>query len=445
MNGRVLGGRRGIGVRGAIVALMSAAMIWGHGRATPFAQSAGCGMDLRILVLSADGHEPSLQAITQTLDYLGTPYDRYVVSESPGAITPQFLADGCHAKYQAILQTTIDLATGTANSYASALTPAESDALAGYQQRFQVRNVAWYTFPSEPLGFTGATPIDTTSSAVTIGLTAAGGAVFPYLNPSVSIPIRNAYTYLATAADPAVTPLLTDASGHALVSLRHWPDGRETLMQTFDGNPNLLHSILLGYGLVNWATRGLFIGERHTYASPQVDDVFIDDNRWVTSTACGTDPEQSGVTVRMPGSDLGALQAWQAGRRAQALTSDLRITMAFNGEGTTGIYRGDTLTASARSRQGDFAWVNHTYDHDLLTDMAYGPALDEIRMNNDVAATLGLSVYTPASMVTPEISGLTNPAFMQAASATWSATRPSPGTAIRSRTPASTTRCSRRS
>src|SRR5204862_3554301 len=52
------------------------------------AQSSACGTDLKVLVLSADGSEPSLTAITQTLDYLGTPYVRHVVTEHPGAITP---------------------------------------------------------------------------------------------------------------------------------------------------------------------------------------------------------------------------------------------------------------------------------------------------------------------------------------------------------------------
>lgn len=103
--------------------------------------------------------------------------------------------------------------------------------------------------------------METTNSPITISLTAAGAKVFPYVNAAAAIPIRYAYTYLAAPADSSITPLLTDAAGHALVAIRAYPDGRETLMQTFDGNPNLLHSVLLGYGLVNWATRGLFIGE----------------------------------------------------------------------------------------------------------------------------------------------------------------------------------------
>ena len=115
---------------------------------------------------------------------------------------------------------------------------------------------------------------------------------------------------------------------------------------------------------MSWATRGLFIGERRTYASPQVDDIFLDNNRWIAGTACGTDPETTGQTVRMTGSDLTNIESWQRARNAQPLTAALRLTMAFNGEGTSGIYPGDTLTPTARASQGSFYWVNHTYDHE---------------------------------------------------------------------------------
>ena len=232
---------------GGGIAAALAAILWAGGTSeNALAQAGGCGTDLKILVLSADGREPSLQAITRTLDYLGTPYVRHVVTQNPNAVTPAFLADGCRARFQAILQTTIDLATQTANGFATALSQAETDAIEDYQRRFQVRNVAWYTFPSEPLGFTGVTATDTTNVPVTMSLTAAGASTFPYLNPAAVIPIRHAYTYRARAASSAVTPLLTDAAGNTLAALRAWPDGRETLLLTFDHNPDLLHSTLLG-------------------------------------------------------------------------------------------------------------------------------------------------------------------------------------------------------
>jgi hypothetical protein len=402
-------------MRRRVMVIFSAALVWAAALTVLMAQSTACGTDLRILVLSADGREPSLQAITATLDFLGTPYDRHVATERPNAITPQFLADGCHARYQAILQTTVDLTTNTPQGWRPAMTAAESDALIAYQQRFQIRNVVWYAFPSEALGFSGATAVDTARTPLRLSLAQAGADLFPYLNPSASVQIRDAYAYLATAGGPAVTPLLTDPAGHVLVARLALPDGRETVLQTFDGNANLVHSILLGYGLVTWATRGLFVGERRTYASPQVDDIFIENNQWIAGTPCGTDPDTTGRAVRMSGSDLHLLENWQRARNAMPITSALRVTMAFNGVGTTGTHPNDTLTPAARNLQRSFNWVSHTYDHQSLDDISYAAGLDEIRLNDDIARGLGLTSYEPASLVTPNVSGLTNPAFMQAA------------------------------
>ena len=42
-----------------------------------------CPVDMRLLVISADGTEPVLSAIRQTLDYLGTPYSIYVAAQHP--------------------------------------------------------------------------------------------------------------------------------------------------------------------------------------------------------------------------------------------------------------------------------------------------------------------------------------------------------------------------
>ena len=116
--------------------------------------------------------------------------------------------------------------------------------------------------------------------------------MFSYLNAGSTaspIKVQHSWTYLATPLDTATTPLLTDGAGHALAAIRTFPDGRKNLAMTFDSNPYLLHTMLLSYGVVNWVTGGVFIGDRHVYASPQVDDVFIDNTHWVGgSTACGT-------------------------------------------------------------------------------------------------------------------------------------------------------------
>ena len=128
-------------------------------------------------------------------------------------------------------------------------------------------------------------------------------------NPVSPIIIQNAYTYLAKAFDTRTVPLLNDAAGDVLVATATLPDGRENLALTFDSNPYLVHNMLFGYGLVNWVTRGPFIGERHIYLSAQIDDVFIADDMWVNGRACSTvgkdlNPDGDGPEIRMTGADL---------------------------------------------------------------------------------------------------------------------------------------------
>src|SRR5207245_10949802 len=87
-----------------------------------------------------------------------------------------------------------------------------------------------------------------------------------------------AYQSPAPAVGTRTTVVLGGAAGHALALVRNFADGRQVLSMTFDGNFFLVHSLALAYGLVNWTTNGLFVGERHIYVTPQNDDVFIDDD-----------------------------------------------------------------------------------------------------------------------------------------------------------------------
>jgi hypothetical protein len=63
----------------------------------------------------------------------------------------------------------------------------------------------------------------------------------------------------------------------------------------------------------------LFIGERRTYVSPQIDDIFLDNNRWIAGTTCGIDPETTPQMVRMRGSDFTNIVNWQRARNAEEL------------------------------------------------------------------------------------------------------------------------------
>ena len=392
-----------------------------------------CGIGLRLLVVTADGTEVALPAIESALRYLGTPYTLHIATQNPNALTPESLMDGCKARYNGIILTTASLAytpDGGA-TWASALTPAEFQALESYERTYGVRQVTWFTFPTPDLGFQWGLGLDTTLSPLGIRLTSAGQAAFPYINngsplvigtgkkklslvlPFNPLEIRNAFTYLAKPLDASTQTLLGDVLGNALIAVKTYPDGRQNLAMTFDSNPYLLHNHLFSYGVVNWVTKGLFIGEKKIYMSPQIDDVFIPDSRWTSSTPCGTPVDATGAELRITASDWKAVRNWQNSKRGQPNTADLRLTMAFNGVGAENLR--EALTTAARANEDDFYWVNHTYDHELLNAVDATTATWEIRENNRVAGELGLSRWNAKNIVTPEISGLTNPAFLHAA------------------------------
>jgi hypothetical protein len=375
-------------------------------------------LDLKVLVIAADGSEADLPAIEQALNYLGTPYTVYEAVKTPNGLTPDSLANGCHGYYQGIVLTDGVLSYFNGSSYVSALSQQEWINLWTYQAMMGVRLVSWYTYPTADYGYQPVSGVlDTSTTPLTITLTSAGQTAFSYLTGGTTLPVQNAYTYLANAlTDGSSTPFLLDAAGHALALVHTTSDGRESLSLTFDSNPDLIHSIVLSYGLVNWLTRGLFLGERHISLAPQVDDVLIDDSEWVPTTPCGTNVDATGFTYRMSGSDLQSVLAWQNSVRAQPGMQNVTITQAFNGYGaTTGAYQPDTLTPAVRSHQGQLYWVSHTYDHTNLDTVDYATAVSEITQNNQMATSLGLTHFTTSSMVTPDISGLTNPNYLQAA------------------------------
>jgi len=131
----------------------------------------------------------------------------------------------------------------------------------------------------------------------------------------------------------------------------------------------------------------------------------------------------------MSGSDVKSLEDWQGKVRDRSQTKGFRVSMAYNGFGTTtasGAASNDPLTKEARARRKDFFWVSHTWDHENLDcfnpvpnsgicrSATYAESLFEIDENRKLATAIDLPLDT-TSMVTPGISGLNNPGFMLAA------------------------------
>lgn len=359
-----------------------------------------------------------------------------------GQPLPQ-LDNGSKGFYQGIILTSGNLGICDPNCR-SALSLNDWVRLDKYAKAFKVRMVSYYTYPEARYGLVPVSAIATTdASPAYVTMTPGGTDVFSYLRPAASIKVANSYIYTAetvAAAGETTTPILK--MGNAVVGVTHRKaDGREFLALTMDNNPYLFHSAVFHYGVVRWVTKGIFIGARRTYMTPQVDDLFLANDLFDSSKAACIpvgfasdptfDPAGQCPTLRVQGSDLTKLAAWQSALRSTPQFAGFRVSMAFNGLGATadgGAAPGDSLVAEAKRQRHSFYWINHTFDHENLD--CYKPAANsgicraatqaesntEIAANVSVANSLGLPLDA-ASMVTPAISGLQNPAFLSAAAA----------------------------
>ena len=358
---------------------------------------SGATVDARILVITAKGDNSAFAAIQSTLQYLGTPFDVLNASTGP-MLTADSLASGTHGKYNAIFLDVGDLSVGGS----SAFTDAEWTALTTYEVEFGVRRVSLYTSPRAAYGLVDSDAgLNPATSSIAASCTAAGKAVFIGTNCANPVVINQGFAYPAAALDSATTPLLADAGGKIYAVSRSYPDGREALALTFGQAASYVSYLELAYGLVSWATRGLFVGERHVYAMPEIDDLFL-------SSAIYT-----GGVYRITDADMQAFADWQAATRANPLTAGLRISWAANGAGSSS-RPGDPLTAKAVALGPTFEWINHSWDHPVLDTLSYADVVTEFTRNDQYLRGLGLIPYDAVNAVTPNVSGLGSADAMRA-------------------------------
>ncbi|MDP2066667.1 MAG: JDVT-CTERM domain-containing protein [Burkholderiaceae bacterium] len=423
-------------------------------------------IDMKVLVISVAGTQPSFLAITSILDQIGVPYEKIVLTGTNATALQMVsgtLSDGAgNGKYQGIFLETGDLPIST-DPFNSAMTAAQWAMLRQYQVDFGVRSATMFTRPAAtvdannvPLDLTyGLTPGSSRNTndfttppdnAVTATLTISGQGVFDYLNPASPVIVKNAFTYLSTAnAGTQTVPLLTateSGTTYAIAST-FTGDGWENLAISADANPELTHALLTGYGVVNWVTKGVFLGSRKVYLSAQPDDVFIPDDLWdiVTHTTPGT----ALFRHRNTGLDYDSLAAWQTALNSNTQTASIKLEMPFNGVGyntTDPAYLNpgettDTLSPAVRANPDVFRWINHTWDHSSLNPSdpsdpdfvtpTVASITNQLTWNHQVATgvrsgeplngspTVTFSHYNQNAMIQPDISGLENPVYWEAA------------------------------
>ncbi|WP_295813853.1 hypothetical protein [uncultured Deinococcus sp.] len=371
---------------------------------------------LKVLILSSGSGDFGLATAKAMLQEAGVPFD--VLDATVESLDMGRLVDaGGVGRYQGVVLTSSALIYAAPGGlYPSALDAGEWDTLFEYERTFGVRQLALYGAPgTAPEDYGLRTVAGAETSTTTLTLSTAGRAVFGDLT-AAAVPVNYAYTYpSAVTPVPGITTqvLATDPAGNVLAATSTSADGRERLVLTSAQNPYLLHSQLLSYGLVQWLTRGVHLGEHRRFLQADIDDLFLSGDRLDPATlAMRPNP------YRVSGNDL--LNVYSQMKNVQSaypVARSFRYAMMFNGGGANAsvpplcvnwpMLTRDMLSSAAKCLYTQFDWVNHTRDHLRMDVMDLATATTQVGDNVTIGAKLGL-VMSRNALVTGEHSGLGN-------------------------------------
>lgn len=358
---------------------------------------------LRQLIIAVDDRDFGLSAWRTILDRIGTPYDVLLTRNHRLDANRLVRPDGT-GRYNAILMTNNTL-TDAAGS--DTIGQAEWDALWDYERIYKVRQVSLNT-AAAGLPCLNAVSEGPADAGADVALTGHGRKIFDYLAPDIRIPLAKAYVYRSTLdSGCGAQPVLT--LGSSVVGAIHAStDGREELGVGFSIDGHDVTGDLLGFGLVRWATRGVYLGEQRHWLNVDIDDWFLPTEHGAPTA---TDPRPS---YRITGPEALALSRQQAEfRRRYPLADGFKLTLAYNGslldpDAPAQCHSANTpdeLTSYTRCLMNQFRWISHTATHPQMNTTGYDRNHDEIRENLARAASIGLPVPTVV-LKTPEYSGL---------------------------------------
>jgi hypothetical protein len=222
-------------------------------------------IDLKVLLLSATGNEPTANAWEVTLKNEGVPFEKKIASASHTPYTANTFADTlpdgtAHAKYQAVILATGGLLyANDSGQYVSALSDDEWAALRSFEAKFGIRQINAFVYPTPEYGLNYPTTSGDLGGTAA-SLTASGLQAFPYLQGPVAID-SGAYGYQATPVDPqSFQTLVAGPNQSSLLGIYTRSDGRQEMVSTVDSNAYQIHNQLLRHGMLNWVTRGVYLG-----------------------------------------------------------------------------------------------------------------------------------------------------------------------------------------
>jgi hypothetical protein len=324
------------------------------------ASAADKTLDLKVLVISTGSAstDPGLDLMDDLLNEVGVPYD--VLDSSTEALTPGRLSSGDHGYYNGVILTNSELFLPDGSG--SGFNFLEWDVLHQFERDFGVRESVLSGFPATNPGLGldyGMTDIIAGNDFQGVWQAPAGGTeIFEYVNEASPLPItdfafagRPFVIYAGepreTGMGPHVQPLLNwrDDLSKTFVSYLRYDDGREVLLSTISNAWFLIHSQVLAYEFLNFATKGVFIGSREVYLESHVDDLFLENELWDPTTNT-TDMSRS---FRMDAATVSNTRASVDALRAEhSSAGQFMVDFAFNGSGAVPTFRArpDTLLGS---------------------------------------------------------------------------------------------------
>ena len=330
-------------------------------------------LDLRVLVVSTGDAsvDPGLDLMDNVLDEIGVPYD--VLDSTTDTLTPDRLSSGDHGFYNGIILTNSELFLPGGGG--SGFDPLEWETLHAYERDFGVRESILSGFPATNPGLGldyGMTDIIAGTDFQGRWQPPAGGTeIYEYVNEANPLPItdfafagRPFVVYAGepreTGIGPHVQPLLVWQSDteKSFVSYLRYDDGREVLLSTISNAWFLIHSQVLAYEFLNFATKGVFIGAREVYLEAHVDDLFLGNSLW-DPAANVTDESRE---YRMSAGDVQNAAARTAALKAAHPTAGaFTIDFPFNGSGAG--LPVDPPTANLRPVADTYLEQDDSYDN----------------------------------------------------------------------------------
>lgn len=367
---------------------------------TPIYADNAVKLKVLVIAIGDETQDPGLAYIKPALDEMGVPYE--VMNAVTQDLTSDTLAavngvacgaldNGCVGNFNGIILTDSDLVPE--------FTPAEWEMLHNYEKDFKVREAvlsgwpAKYWDPNSPFGVYLDYGLTYTFSGNNFNgqwsiPTSFQKEVFEYINKVNFLPVTD-FAFAAVPSPPpselnpgprdgtvpVVTPLLKTGNGEeTLVSIVQYmapsqtAPVREVLISTITNASFLIHSNVLAYEFINWATQGVFVGSRFIHMTAHLDDLFLENTLWDPSLK-RDNPSQ---TYRLNSADISnAVSKQSAFHAAHPTAKSFKLDFAFNGSGAVVNPEAavlvpnlaEDLVEAVIANKTAFRFINHTFTH----------------------------------------------------------------------------------